>query len=161
MSHENLQRSWWQQARERQLKWDRRYLGFARHIAEECSKDPSTKVGAILVDNFGRMIPGWNGFPRGLSDDAAVYADRDKKLQRVIHAEMNAILNAGSARGMTLYTSALSPCSRCAAHVIQAGINRVVYEITPEGIPERWAKDMADALVMFKEAGVSVVGIQL
>jgi dCMP deaminase len=161
MSHEDLVRESHRRLRERREKWDRRYLELAKFVGDRWSKDPSTKVGAVLVDRLGRVIPGYNGFPRGLDDSEATYADREKKLQRVIHAEMNAILNAGSARGMTLYTSALSPCSRCAAHVIQAGITRVVYEITPEGIPERWAKDMAEALVMFREAGIPTVGIQL
>jgi dCMP deaminase len=161
VSHDSVLEGFRQQKLARRLKWDRRYLELAAHIGDRWSKDPSTKVGAVLVDHLGRVIPGYNGFPRGLADNEEVYADREKKLQRVIHAEMNAILNAGNARGMTLYTSALSPCSRCAAHVIQAGIKRVVYEDTKEGIPERWAVDMAEALVMFKEAGIPTVGIRL
>jgi dCMP deaminase len=162
VSHEDLVRESHRRLRERREKWDRRYLELARHIGDRWSKDPSTKVGAVLVDSLGRVIPGYNGFPRSLSDDEEVYANRDKKLQRVIHAEMNAILNAqGSVRGMTLYTSVFQPCSRCAAHVIQAGIKRVVYEISPDGVPERWREDMEAALEMFKEAGVATVGIRL
>jgi dCMP deaminase len=160
MSHEAILLAQREKLIARQAKWDRRYLELARHIAG-WSKDPSTQVGAVLVDDLGRVTPGYNGFPRGLSDSAEIYGDRERKYQRVIHAEMNAILNAGSARGMTLYTSSFPPCSRCAAHVIQAGIKRVVYERTPEGIPDRWAADMAAALAMFSEAGVPVEAIQL
>jgi dCMP deaminase len=144
----------------RQEKWDRRYLEMARFVGDRWSKDPSTKVGAVLVDDLGRVIPGYNGFPRGLDDSPATYADRDAKLQRVIHAEMNAILNAGSARGMTLYVSAFPPCSRCAAHVIQAGIKRVVYE--NRGIlPDRWRSDMHSAVMMLREAGIEVESFKL
>jgi dCMP deaminase len=145
----------------RRHKWDRRYLELARYIGAEWSKDPSSKVGAVLVDSLGRVVPGYNGFPRRLPDDADAYGDRDKKLQRIIHAEMNAILNAGNARGMTLYTSRFQPCSRCAAHVIQAGIARVVYEIHPDGVPERWQQDMEDALEMLADAGIPAIGIRL
>jgi dCMP deaminase len=160
MSHDDIIRAQRDRKMARQEKWDRRYLELAKHISG-WSKDPSSKVAAVIVDELGRVVPGYNGFPRALSDSEALYANRTAKLQRVIHAEMNAIMNAqGSVRGMTMYVSTFAPCARCAAHVIQAGIARLVYEV-PDEVPERWREDMEAALAMLAEAGVQVVGIRL
>jgi len=99
------------------------------------SKDPNTQVGACIVDDEHRIIGlGYNGMPRGLSDDAMPWA-RDSsnpplfnKYLYVTHAEVNAILNKGSSnvKGSTIYV-ALFPCENCAKMIIQAGIRRIVY----------------------------------
>lgn len=143
---------------ERQAKWDRRFLRLANEIAT-WSHDPSTKVGAVIVrPNLTIASTGYNGFPRGLSDDPALYSDRDVKLSRVVHAEMNAILNAGangvSVDGCTVYVSKLPPCDRCAVHVIQAGIRRVVYDEPDEATMDRWRSSIESTLRMFGEAGI-------
>lgn len=139
-------------------KWDRRFLKLAGEIAT-WSLDPSTQVGAVIVrpDRTVASI-GYNGFPRGMSDDPALYADRETKLSRVVHAEMNAILNAhSSVDGFTLYTSKLPPCDRCAVHVIQAGIRRVVYDEPAAELMLRWGDSIKTTLEMFAEAGVETV----
>ncbi len=134
----------------KQEKWDLRFLSMARLVAS-WSKDPSTKCGAVVVN--GRRIVlglGYNGFPRGMEDRPELYQDREKKLSRVIHAEMNAILNSNqSVHGATLF-STLQSCDRCAVHIIQAGIKRVV---APKDYDFRWP----ESLDYFKEAGVEVV----
>ena len=115
------------------------------------SKDPSTKVGAVVVrpDNTIASM-GWNGFPRGVAD---IYEDREHKLLRTVHAELNAILNAREPlRGYTLYVSPLFPCSNCAAAIIQAGIKCVNARM---GQPrDEWAKSFNAAQDMFRYAGV-------
>lgn len=145
-----------------EAKWDRRFIDMAKHVAE-WSKDPSTKIGAVIVDDLRRIVSlGYNGFPRGLDDSPEIYADREKKYSRVVHAEMNAILNARSqTEGTTLYLSGLPPCDRCAVHVIQAGITRVVYEDKGEPIPDRWKDAMGGAAALFREANVELVGVTL
>ncbi len=145
----------------RQTKWDQFYIGMAKYMAS-ASKDPSTQVGAVIVRRNNTIASvGYNGFPRGMSDDPALYEDRPTKYSRVVHAEMNAILNAhGSVDGCTLYTSALPPCDRCAVFVVQAGISRVVYEqITDPALAERWAESLARTEDIFKEAGIPVFSI--
>lgn len=137
-------------------KWDNFYIGMARYMAS-ASKDPSTKVGAVIVrPNNTIASVGYNGFPRGMSDDPELYSDRPTKYSRIIHAEMNAILNAhGPVEGCTLYTSTLPPCDRCAVFVVQAGITRVVFEkIADKELAERWAESLAKTEDIFKEAGV-------
>lgn len=140
-----------------QRKWDRRFLEQAAFIAR-CSKDPSTKIGAIIVDTYQRVISqGFNGLPRGVHDYPDRYLDRNLKYDMVVHGEMNAILFAPrSCIGATLYTYPFSPCSRCAAMVIQAGIARVVAPTLPPELQERWEKSVELTKFMFREAGVQL-----
>ena len=144
-----------ERAEHRQERWDRDYLALARFWAEQKSKDPSTRVGAVLVSEDGlREYLGYNGFPRGVHDTAERYENREEKYQFVVHAELNAILKAGlDARGGTLYVWPLFTCNECAKAVIQAGIRRVV---TPTACVERWAEANEIAQQMYGEAGVEV-----
>ncbi len=131
--------------------WRRWFLGMADHVAT-ASKDPSTKVGAVIADD-NRVIRGvgYNGFPRGVADNPDRYADRATKYKYVVHAEANAILNSTGARGCTLYCT-LHPCSACASLIIQAGIKLVVCRPTIA----RWADDAAFTLAMLAEAGIEL-----
>lgn len=135
-------------------KWERRFLQLAVHIAT-WSKDPSTQVGAVIVNEEKRVVGmGYNGFPKGVKDTDERYEDRKEKYPRVVHAEMNAILNAtGSVKGCSLFTFPLNTCERCAAMVIQAGITAVY--ATPS-VSQRWAEGWALAEEMYNEAGVKV-----
>jgi dCMP deaminase len=113
------------------LDWDEHFMSLALHAAQK-SKDPSTQVGACLVDSQKRVIGlGYNGFPRGCDDEKLPLAREGKFLETkypyVVHAEPNAILNAtrdthGSKMYVTLY-----PCNECAKVIIQAGISEVIY----------------------------------
>jgi dCMP deaminase len=68
-------------------------MGLAKYISE-WSKDPSTKVGAVIVDDEKKIVGlGFNGFPIKTSDNEELYYDRDYKLSKIVHAEINAILN--------------------------------------------------------------------
>lgn len=129
-------------------KWDIRMLRMAREVST-WSKDPSTQVGAVIA-NYKRMIStGYNGFPSLVRDETELYADREKKLQLIVHAEVNAILNyERSVKGCTLYVYPFMPCSNCAKLIIQAGIRRVVYTYgTPAD--ERWADEFAKSHELF------------
>ena len=115
------------------LSWQDYFMAMAFLTAQR-SKDPNTQVGAVIVDAANRIIGlGYNGFPRGCSDDHLPWArcNKDKlhnKYLYVCHAEVNAILNKGSAnvQGATIYV-ALFPCENCSKMIIQAGIREVVY----------------------------------
>lgn len=138
-------------------KWDERFLELAQLIAS-WSKDPSTKVGAVIVRPDRTIASlGYNGFPRGCDDDPILYEDRPTKYARVIHGEMNAIISAREPlHGFTLYLFPFLSCDRCAAHVIQAGIKRVVACKCPPYLAERWEETLVRARQMYREAGVSV-----
>lgn len=136
------------------MTWDDRFLALAEHVAG-WSKDPSTKVGAVIVSPDRRQITiGYNGFPQGIADDGRLL-DREEKYALVVHAELNAILNAPTRpAGATLYVWPLAPCSACAAAIIQSGIKRVVCLPARQ---DRWAASNHTAFQMFGEAGVEVV----
>lgn len=135
-------------------RWDRFYLGMADYIAS-ASKDPSTKVGAVVVRPDKTVASlGFNGFPRGMRDDPDLYMDRETKYSRIIHAEINAILNAKEPlTGYTLYVTH-HPCDRCAVQIVQAGIRRVVTWLIDARFGERWPQ-CALAWDYLHEAGVS------
>lgn len=139
-------------------KWDERFLTLARHVAS-WSKDPSTKVGAIIVRPDRTIASvGYNGFPRGISDDAERYAHRETKYAFIIHGEMNAILNAREPlAGYTLYTHPFCPCDRCAMHVIQSGIIRVVAPRPGVDLVARWGDSLTRTAIAFNEAKVELV----
>lgn len=100
--------------------------------AELHSKDPNTRVGAaILTPDWAIVSMGYNGFPVGTADDPDVWADREQKYKRVIHAESNAIDFARrDLAGMTLVCN-LFPCHLCAGRIAQNGIKTVIYSADP------------------------------
>lgn len=117
--------------REDYLSWDEYFMGVAKLSALR-SKDPNTQVGACIVNDDLKIVScGYNGAPRGFSDDIMPW-DRDgdfvnTKYAYVAHAELNAILNSrADLRGTTIYVE-LFPCNECAKAIIQAGIKKVIY----------------------------------
>lgn len=114
------------------ISWDEYFMGLA-HLSSLRSKDPSTQVGAVIVDPNKKIVGiGYNGFPMGVSDDNFPWERDggfvDTKYAYVVHAELNAILNAPrQVRDCTLYVS-LFPCNECAKAIIQSGIKEIVYE---------------------------------
>ncbi len=114
------------------ISWDDYFMGVAL-LAAERSKDPSTQVGACIVDENNRILStGYNGFPKGCSDEDFPWNRDDSlgetKYKFVVHAELNAILNAS---GKSLVNSrvfvSLFPCHECAKAIIQTGIKEIVY----------------------------------
>ena len=112
------------------ISWDEYFMGVAM-LAACRSKDPSTQVGACIVSADNIIIStGYNGMPKGCSDDEFPW-DRDgadTKYPYVVHAELNAILNANGRdlRGSKLYV-ALFPCNECAKAIIQSGVKEIFY----------------------------------
>lgn len=143
------------------IDWHDKFLILANHIST-WSKDPKTKVGAVIVDKDHRIIStGYNGFPRGVYDDPDLLIDREQKLKRIIHAEANAIINARSdLHGTSIYCS-LNPCSQCAGFIIQSGISRVYIPSLDLTNWSLWEKDFEIARTMFKQASVSFESIRI
>lgn len=139
-------------------KWDLRFMAMADLVAS-WSKDPSTKTGAVIVSpDRTDVIFGYNGFPSRMKDDPSLYANREFKYSRIVHCEMNAVLNAKrSVRGYTLYTAPFLSCDRCAVHMIAAGIVRVV---APKPTPDqatRWEEAFKKTRGYFREANIEVI----
>lgn len=117
--------------REDYLDWDQYFMGIARLSAQR-SKDPSTQVGACIVNEQKRIIGiGYNGLPTGIDDDSFPWGkDGDflnTKYPYVCHAELNAILNSTmNISGSTIYVT-LFPCNECTKAIIQSGIKKLVY----------------------------------
>lgn len=140
-------------------KWLRRFMALAQHIAQ-WSKDPSTKVGAVIVNKDRSVLgTGYNGFPRGVKDDPERYADRTKKYPLIVHAEMNALLTAIDVREAALIVT-MFPCERCAQAIVQRGIAMVVAPKTSPADP-RWTESHQTARMIFTEAGVHLVELDL
>jgi dCMP deaminase len=136
-------------------KWHVRFLRLAKEVST-WSVDPSTKVGCVLVKNKRVISTGYNGFPKNISDNFDRLMDREKKYEITVHAEVNAVTTAAlhgvSTEGSTAYVS-FSPCSRCAAVLINAGIT-AVYVIGGDTIPDRWLSNFITASNLLAEAGV-------
>ena len=131
--------------------------------AQGRSKDRSTKVGAVALDDA--MVikgSGYNGFPRGVNDYRDERHERPAKYRWTVHAEMNVIAQAARPvlEGTTLILTSLHPCAICAGMLIQAGVKRVVApEIRHQGTGELrfdWSEDEKIAFEMLSEAGVDV-----
>ena len=142
--------------RQNAITWDAYFMGLA-HLSAKRSKDPSTQVGAVIVDKYKKIVGiGYNGLPTGLDDDQYPWTRQGDflttKYAYVVHAELNAILNATTTlRGSSLYVS-LFPCNECAKSIIQSGISEVVYE------DDKYADtdSVQASKVMLRSAGVQL-----
>lgn len=147
-------------------RWDIHFLQLCVDHAR-MSKDPSTRVGAVIVGPDREIrSAGFNGFPHGIADTEERLRDRDVKLRLIVHAEMNAVLLAARVgtplKGCVLYLAATDdsgtvwggcPCVRCTVEVIQAGIVEVV-SFPRKAVPSRWHDDLTLAESLLNEAGV-------
>lgn len=138
-------------------KWHQRFMLLAREVAD-WSKDPSTKVGCILVRDKKVISTGYNGFPKNISDDLNRLVDREQKYELTVHAEVNAVTTAAlhgvSTEGATAYVT-FNPCSRCSAVLINAGITAIYVDAAAE-IPPRWLQNFILASRILKEAEVEL-----
>jgi dCMP deaminase len=139
-------------------KWQARFIKLAEEIST-WSKDVTTQVGSVIVRPDRTICSvGFNGFPRGVEDSQSAIANRDTKLLRTLHAEVNAVLSAKEPlNGYSLFVWPFQPCAQCAAIVIQAGIAEVYCPYNDHLAHERWRESFKAALQMFDEAGVRLI----
>jgi dCMP deaminase len=131
-------------------------LGMAKHVAL-LSKDPSTKVGAVIFDPKRRIVSaGYNGFARGVIDSDERLHNRETKYRLVLHAEKNAIMFATAPlEGCTIVVT--HPCcAQCAGIIIQSGIKHVLWPTPSFEFITRWQDDLRLTCQQFDEAGVVV-----
>ena len=138
-------------------KWKKRFLKLSKEIST-WSKDPSTKVGALIISEDRNIIStGYNGFPRNIEDTEERLNNRETKYKFILHAEMNCILNAlyngRSVKDCILFVHGLPPCSECTKSIIQAGIKKV---ITDSKATDNWKESLKLSLEMLKKANVEI-----
>jgi dCMP deaminase len=146
-------------------KWEARFLSLAEHIAE-WSKDPSTKVGAVIVRPDKSVASlGYNGIPRGVKDVPLRLNTREQKLLYTVHAEQNAILSAKEPlNGYSIYIWSIPPCAQCAASIIQSGIKNVYWPVkngVSSKLLARWIDSFKAAETMFREAKIKTHPIKI
>lgn len=139
-------------------KWHNTFIEMAFLVAENHSKDPSQKVGAIIVNDTYPLSFGYNGIIRGYPDKEEILQDRDKKLIYAEHAERNAIYNACrnniNISQSTIYCT--HPCCHeCARAIIQSGIKSVGMVYNEEFLKGKWNSSIKSALDMFTHTGVA------
>lgn len=139
------------------ISWDEYFMGIALLSAKR-SKDPSTQVGACIVDEDNKVVSiGYNGMPRQLDETKLTWEKGEglnSKYLYVCHAEFNAILNirnGSSLKGCTLYVT-LFPCNECAKAIIQTGIKKIIY------LSDKYADSVSTlaSKKMFELAGVKL-----
>lgn len=138
-----------------------KYYELAKYQADLFSKDPSKKVGTIILapDSLQILSVGYNGMPRKINENIIERWERPLKYKFTEHAERNAIYNAcrhgtpleGSTAIITMY-----PCCDCARALIQSGINIIVTEV-PNYEDDRWGEDFKISNEMFNEAGLKQI----
>lgn len=139
------------------FKWHQRFVQLAAEVST-WSKDPSTKVGCILVRNKTVVSTGYNGLPRSVSDSFERLNDREIKYATTVHAEQNAVISAAANGSSTVDCNAyvtFHPCAHCASVLINAGIKAVYVSACGE-LPERWLKNFTLAAKLLEEAGIPV-----
>lgn len=141
--------------REDYITWDEYFMGVAM-LSGHRSKDPNSQVGCCIVSADNKILSmGYNGMPRGCSDDEFPWSREgdplDTKYVYVVHSELNAILNyrGGNLEGSKLYVS-LFPCNECAKAIIQSGIKEVIYDSDKYGKTDA----VRASKMMFDRAGV-------
>ena len=140
------------------MNWDDFFM---RHVylAASKSKDPRTKIGAVLVKDGIIISEGFNGFARKVKDKSIRYYDKNIKYLFIVHGESNAILNAArngiSTYGSICYTNGI-PCNECAKNLIQAGIKKVIVHAQWPEMNQKWKESIKTTKIMFKEAGIKI-----
>lgn len=144
------------------VSWDELFMRHVYLIATK-SKDPRTKIGAVLVKDGTIISEGYNGFARGVKDYEERYADRELKYKFVVHGEANAVLNAVrhgvNTLDSTCYTQCI-PCHDCMKTLIQAGIVKVVVHSEFPSFGAIWAASCKLSVQMCDEAGIHIRAVR-
>lgn len=136
------------------MTWDERFMRIAIE-ARSWVKGPDLGVGAVVVSPDRRRLSiGYSGLPRGMDVPDHIMSDPSFKDRYMVHAELNAILNAGcSLTGWTIYATTCM-CSKCAAYAVQAGIARAVMPRPQK--TSRWTTSQRAGVNLLQQAGVTL-----
>lgn len=146
----------------RELQWLEYFMTIAETVST-MSKDPSRKIGAVIVDKNKRIIStGFNGFAKGIADSEERLQDKEMKRMLMLHAEENAILHAKQdLTDCSIFVYGYPPCVHCMSLIIQSGIKLVYYKNSSDlnVVSQFWKDNLELSLKLAKEANVEVFGI--
>lgn len=143
------------------MNWTEYFLNIAE-VVKSKSKDNSTHIGAVIAGKGNEILStGYNSFPRGINDKHSYRQDRPEKYFWMVHAEMNAIINAArigvSTNESKMYLTCGIPCSNCGKAIINAGISEIYCKKEDTTVNrEKWDEEAKRTLKMFEEAGIIV-----
>lgn len=143
------------------MSWNEYYLNIAEVIKSK-SKDQSTKIGAVIVGRGNEILStGYNSFPRGIEDNKLERQERPEKYFWMVHAEMNAILNAArigvSTNESKMFLTCGIPCTNCGKAIINAGISEIYCKREDTTVNrQKWDEEAKRTLKMFEEAGIII-----
>lgn len=140
--------------------WNERFINLATLIGS-WSKDPSRKIGAVIVDKDNRIVStGFNGFAKGIPDTEENLMNKDIKRLLMLHAEENAILYAKQdLTDCSLYIAGLPPCTHCALMIIQSGIKTVYFKNLRDdkSVSSFWKDNIKTSIDLLKQGGVNLI----
>lgn len=140
-------------------KIDYDFMKYADLIVAQESKDPNSKVGAVLLNKEGLKVNGFNKFPEGCENTPERW-ERPLKYDWVNHAEPTVICNAAR-MGISTENSQLwlnwYPCKDCAGFIVEAGVMRLFVDKEPEWDHPKWGKGFKIARQKLAEGGVEVI----
>jgi dCMP deaminase len=143
------------------MKWTDYFLNLAENVKLK-SKDNSTQIGAVIVGEDNEVLStGYNSFPRGLDDNLQERQERPEKYFWMVHAELNAILNAARVgtklKNSTIYITSGVPCVDCAKSIVNAGIKTVYCKkVCTTKNKEKWEESQKRSIQLLKECEVSI-----
>lgn len=142
--------------------WDLRFLSLAK-LVSTWSKDPSSRVGSCIIRQDKSIVSaGFNGFSQKALDKKEMYENREIKLSKIVHAEINAYIFAHEVvKGYTMYVYPFGPCDRCTNQMIQAGIERFVFPEPSQDALTRWGDSFNKSKQYMIEANVDFLEVPL
>lgn len=141
-------------------KWDQRFLLLAKHVSS-WSKDPSTKVGAVVANGKKLLSVGFNGFPPQIEDREEWLNDRPTKYSQIIHAEVNAIINANSSfDNCSIYVYPLLSCPECTKFIIARGFSSIYNLFNSNSSLPLWSEQGLISQQICERAGVEYIIVQ-
>lgn len=147
---------------ERAIQWLKYFMTLAKNISE-MSKDPSHKVGAVIVDKNKRIVStGFNGFAKNIIDSDDRLNNKDIKRKLTLHAEENAVTFAKrDLEGCDIYVYGYPPCTHCTSLLIQSGIKCIYYCNPSHRISEHWQADFVLAEQIATEVDVPYLELDI
>ena len=143
------------------MNWTEYFLNLAEQIKLK-SKDQSTKIGAVIVGIDNEVLStGYNSFPRGLNDNVPERQERPQKYFWMVHAEINAIINAARigtpVKNSTIYLTCGLPCADCAKAIINAGIKKIVCKNDRNDVKgDLWIEHRKVSIEMLNECNIEI-----
>lgn len=147
---------------DREIQWLKYFMNLAKNVSE-MSKDPSHKIGAVIVDKNKRIVStGFNGFARNIVDSEERLNNKEIKRKLTLHAEENAVSFAKrDLTGCDIFVYGYPPCTHCTSLLIQSGIQCIYYYNPTYKVSDHWKDDFKLAETIAEEADVPYLELDI